>query len=236
MALTMLTFPRLLIVTVLCFAAAAPASAQTATTLRGAFVDVGFGPHWDDLYDDSHRIPDATLWSGIAVGVDFGRSGVELNVGVPQWHERIEPPQRFQYVGRSFAYEQQGHFYELSETVRRRSIDVSGLYRGNVPLNRHVTLTWLAGAGYVYRPEQVSSVTKEVLPGGALSEVNRRNTTGDRNYLAAIARLDGELQITPSLSVVPRLRFTVFPSLLDDSGLAPRILVTRPELAVRWRF
>jgi hypothetical protein len=75
-----------------------------------------------------------------------------------------------------------------------------------------------------------------VLPDGTLSEVNRRNSTGDRNYLAAVARLDGELQITPSLSVVPRVRFTVFPSLLDDSGLAPRILVTRPELAVRWRF
>jgi hypothetical protein len=188
------------------------------------------------LYDESHRLPDATLWSGVAVGFDFGRSGVEVNVGVPQWHERIEPPQRHQYVGPSFAYQQQGHFYEFSETVRRRSIDVSGLYRGNVPLNRHVTFTWLAGAAYVYRPEQVSSVTKEVLPDGTLSEVNRRDSTGDRNYLAAIARLDGEFRITPGLSVVPRLRVTLFPSLLDDSGLAPRPLMARPEIAVRWRF
>jgi hypothetical protein len=33
-----------------------------------------------------------------------------------------------------------------------------------------------------------------------------------------------------------RLRVTAFPSLLDDSGLAPRVLVARPEVAVRWRF
>ncbi len=233
----MLTFRRYLIVIALCLVAA-PLSAQTATGTRGTFVDAAFGPHWDDLYDDSHRIPDATLWTGVAVGVDFGKSGVEVNVGVPQWHERIEPPQRYQYVGpsSSFGFERQGHFYESSGTVRRRSIDVSGLYRGNVPLNRHVTFTWLAGAGYVYRPEQVSRVTKEVLPDGTLIEVNRRDSTGDRNYLAAIARLDGEFRITSNLAVVPRVRFTVFPSLLDDSGLAPQILVTRPEIAMRWRF
>jgi hypothetical protein len=38
------------------------------------------------------------------------------------------------------------------------------------------------------------------------------------------------------VSIVPRLRVTAFPSLLDDSGFAPRMLVARPEIAVRWGF
>jgi len=231
----MLTVRRLVIIVTLCLVAA-PLCAQSVTGTRGVFVDAAIGPHWDDLYYEGDRMAGATLWSGLTVGFDFGRSGVEVDVGVPQWHERVEAPLRYHYGGPSVGFNQQGHFYEQSATVRRRSVDVSGLYRRNIPLNRHITFTWLAGAGYVYRPEQVSSVTKEVLPDGTLTEVNKRDDISDRNYLAAIARLDGEFRITSALSVVPRLRFTVFPSLLDDSGLAPRILMTRPEIAVRWRF
>jgi hypothetical protein len=55
-------------------------------------------------------------------------------------------------------------------------------------------------------------------------------------YLAANARLDVEFRITPHVSVVPRLTVTAFPSLLDDSGLAPRMLMARPEIAAHWRF
>lgn len=57
-----------------------------------------------------------------------------------------------------------------------------------------------------------------------------------RNYLAAAARLDVEFRVARHVSVVPRLRLTVYPSLLDDSGLAPRTIVARPEIAVRWGF
>jgi hypothetical protein len=104
--------------------------------------------------------------------------------------------------------------------VRRRSIDVTILYRASMPVNRHVTFTWLAGGGYVYRPGEFTSVTKEVLPDGQLTEVNTNNSTSFRNYLAATARLDVEFRVAPHVSVVPRLRVTAFPSLLDDSGRA----------------
>ena len=79
-------------------------------------------------------------------------------------------------------------------------------------------------------------MTKEVLPDGQLTEVNTDTSTSFRNYLAATAGLDVEFRVAPHVSVVPRLRVTAFPSVLDDSGLAPRMLMARPEIAVRWGF
>ena len=110
------------------------------------------------------------------------------------------------------------------------------MHRANVPVNRRVTFTWLVGGGFVYRPEQSTSVTKEVLPDGQLREVHADTRTSARNYLAATARLDVEFRVAPRVSVVPRLRVTAYPSLLDESGLAPRMLMARPEVAVRWQF
>ena len=77
----------------------------------------------------------------------------------------------------------------------------------------------------MYRPEQVTSVTNEVLPDGRLTEANTHATTSSWNYLAATARLDIEFNIAPHVSVVPRLKVTAFPSLLDDRGSAPRVFM-----------
>jgi hypothetical protein len=229
----MLNFGRLIVVIAVCLVGA-PAGAQTLSNTGRAFVDVPIGPVWDDAY--SNRVPGATWGSGLAFGFDWERSGVEFDVGVPQWHVKNLGPQRYQYVGPSSGLDQQGHFYESSSTERSRSIDVTVLHRSSVPVNRHVTFTWLVGGGFVYRPEQFTSVTKEVLPDGQLIEVNTNTSTSLRNYLAATARLDVEFRVTPHVSVVPRLRVMAFPSLLDDSGLAPGMLTARPEIAVRWGF
>ncbi len=215
---------------------AAPAHAQTVSNPRRTFVDVSFGPDWDDAYSASTRVPGATWGSGFAFGLDSGKWGAEIDVGVPQWHVKDLPLQRYQYVGSSFGWHQQGHFYESSSTVRRRSIDVTALLRANVPVSQRLTFTWLVGGGYVFRPAHFVGVTMEVLPNGQLIEVNTDEDTLFRNYLAAAARLDVELRVAQRVSVVPRLRVTVFPALLDDSSLAPRILVARPEIAVRWGF
>jgi hypothetical protein len=96
--------------------------------------------------------------------------------------------------------------------------------------------SWLAGPGYVFRPEQDSDTTKDVLPSGQRIEVNAYERRSSRDYFAATRRLDLELRIASHASVVPRVRVTAFPSLLDDSGLAPRGLVARPEVAIRWIF
>ena len=227
---------RRLIAVIACLAAATSAAAQTPTTPGGAFVDVAFGPHWDDLYYDPDGMSGATLWSGLALGFDFGKSGLEFDVGVPQWHVRDYPPERYQFAGQSSGWVQQGHFYERSETVRRRSIDLTGLYRRNILVNRYVTFTWLVGCGFVYRPEQYSRVTNELLAQGQLKETETFKRTTYRNYSAGIARLDAAFRVVPMVSIVPRLRVTLYPSLLDDSGLAPRPVVARPEIAVRWSF
>jgi len=225
-----------LIVVIVVSVVPASADAQTLSNLRRSFVDVPLGPVWDDAYSNSTRISGATWGSGFAFGFDSGRSGVEFGVGIAQWHMKNWPTQRYHYGGPSYGSVQQGHSYESSSTARRRSIDVTAMYRANVPVNRHVTVTWLVGGGYVYRPAQFTNVTKEVLPDGQLTEVETRGDTSFRNYLAATARLDVELRVASHVSVVPRLRVTVFPSMLDDSGLAPRMLLARPEIAVRWRF
>src|SRR3977135_420 len=136
----MLNFGRLIVVIVVCLVAA-PADAQTLSNTRRAFVDVSLGPDWDDAHHESTRVPGATWCSGFALGFDWGRSGVEFDVGVPQWHVKNFAPLRYQYVGQSFGWERQGHFYESSEMERRRSIDVTALHRANVPVNRHVTFS-----------------------------------------------------------------------------------------------
>jgi hypothetical protein len=215
--------------------AAAPAGAQTLPAAR-TFVDLTVGPDWDDAHNSGTRIEGATGRAGIAVGHDWGRSGLEIDVSVAQWHVGHLGPYRYRYGGPTTGWQRQGHFYESSTTVRHRSIDVMAFYRGNLPLNRHITFSWAAGGGYVYRPAEVRGVTTETLGDGQRTEVDAYEETSFRNYVAAAARIDVELRVAPFVSVVPRLRGTWFPSFIDDSGLAPRALVARPEVAVRWQF
>ena len=233
----MLTVGRLIVVMLVCHAAA-PLYAQTVPSNRVSgnrrFIDVALGPNWDDARN--YGVPGATWGSGIAFGFDSGRDGAEFDVHVPQWHVRNYMLWRYQYMGRSFGYEQQGHFYESAETTRRRSIDFVALYRSNMPVNRHVTVTGLVGGGFIYRPEHYTRVTTELLPDGSRTTVDRYANTSWRNYFAAAARLDVECRISQRVFVVPRLRATAFPSFIDDSGLAPRILAARPEIGVRWDF
>jgi hypothetical protein len=209
--------------------------AQSASTGRGAFVDVPLGPDWDDARDDYTRAPGATWGSGVAFGFDSGKSGIEFDVGVPQWHVR-HTLYRYQYAGADYGYALHGHFYEESQIERRRSIDATAMRRASLTINRRAAFTWLVGGGFVYRPDEVTTLTREVLPNGQLKEVNSYRRTSSRNYVAATARADVELRVAPRVSVVPRLRVTAFPSFLDDGGLAPRSLIAKPEVAVRWSF
>jgi hypothetical protein len=222
------------IAVVVVFFVVAPAEAQTLSGPRRVFVDVIQYPDWDDTRIE--KFPGATWGTGFAFGVDGAKSGVEFDVGLPQWHVKNLGPYVSEYNGPSFEYEQQGHVYESFSTDRRRSVDLTVLYRSNIPINRRITLTWLAGAGYVHRPVQDASATKEVLPGGQRIEVATFRRTSSRDYAAATARLDLELRLVSHVSVVARVRATAFPSLLDDSGLAPSVLTARPEVAVRWAF
>jgi hypothetical protein len=228
-------FGHLAVAVALC-CVATDVDAQILSKTHQPFVDVSLGPDWDDAYSDSTRVPGATWRSGIGFGVDFGRSGLELDVSVPQWHVRNFPVWRYRYAGPSFGWEQQGHFYESLQRADRRSVDLAVLYRSNIPVDRHVSFNWLVGGAWVYRPEHFTTVTNELLPGGELVEVNTRQGTSFRNYMAAVARLDAEFRVGAHIALVPRVRVTIFPSLLDDSGLAPRIFTARPEVAVRWRF
>jgi hypothetical protein len=226
---------RLIAIVVVCLAAA-PAYAQTPPAAPRTFVDVSFGSDWDDSYSRSSRAPGATLATGAAFGLDFGTSGIEVDVSMPQWHEKSFPLQRYRYAGPTFGWQQQNHSYESSSALRRRSVDVMVFYRGSRPINPRFTFTWAAGGGYVFRPEESTGVTREVLPDGQLIEVNVQRDSTSRNYMAGATRLDVEYKVTPRLSIVPRVRITLFPALLDDSGAAPRIVVARPEVAVRWGF
>src|SRR5687768_6832644 len=123
----MLNLERHIVVAVVCLAVA-PADAQTLSNTHRTFVDVTLGPDWDDSEKDVTRASGATWRSGFAFGFDWGRSGVEFDVGVPQWHVNNLGPHRYQFVGPSSGWQRQGHFYESSSTVRRRSIDVTVMY------------------------------------------------------------------------------------------------------------
>ena len=226
---------RIVVVVVVCLVAA-PAFAQTPSSAAGTFVDVTLGADWDDTRSGGIRVPGATWRGGVAFGFDWGSSGLELGVGVPQWHVKHRGPDQYRFVGPSFGWQRQGHTYESSSTVRHRSIDVTLMFRVTRPLHRRVALSWLVGGGYVYRPTQEMRVDNEVLPNGRRVEANAHRSTSSRNYSVGSTGFDAEVRVTPRVSVVPRVRVTVFPSLLDDSGSAPRMFTARPELAARWRF
>lgn len=230
----MLTFRCLIVLFVFCLGAA-PLHGQTAFERHGPFVGADIHPDWDDARNDLTRVPGVSWGSGIAFGLDAGTSGVEFNVAVPQWHVK-STQDRYQFGGPASGSLQQFHSYQSTTTVRRRSIDVMILRRANIPLNRHATLTWLVGGGYVYRPEQSTSVTQEVVPGAPLTVVDTHSRTFSRDYLAAAGGIDLEFSVVRHVSLVPRLRVFAFPSLVDDSGLAPKMFTARPELGVRWRF
>lgn len=210
---------------------AAPLHAQPAAKAGGAFVDGFAAVVSDDTRDPSSHIGGPVFGWGLALGFDNGKSGIEIDVHVPQWHARTEVT-RYQYAGPPYSYLQPGHFYEDTFTERRRSIDVAVLYRRTAAIDRHFRFTWLVGGAYVYRPDESTTTTRDA--NGELSNVYTYNTT--RDYLAGAARADLEITIVRHVAVVPRLQLLVFPSGLDDSGLAPRTFVARPEIAIRWRF
>ena len=227
-----------LIVSVLVALAPAHVWAQTPSDRQAPFVDVQFGPSWDDT-QNSTRVPGMTWARGVAIGVDGRTRGIEVGVMVPQWQAKTHAPQRYQFAGQSSGFHQHGHFYERSGTERRRSIDVTVLRRASVRFTGRSGFTWLVGGAYVYRPNHSTSVTREVFADGRLEEVHSSRVSSTDNNLAAVARVDLELRLTPSLLVVPRLRLTVFPlvPLVPDDGLfGPRFVTARPEVALRWRF
>jgi hypothetical protein len=219
------------LVTVLSIAAAASVMAQPHP--RGAFVDLRVGPDVDDRRDD--RISGTTRRVGVALGVDWGRSGIELDVMVPEWHTEVSGS-TYVFVGPSGSLQTHGHVYESSETVRRRSVDVSLLYRLNVPLHPRFTCTLLLGAAQVYRPEHRSGTLNEVLPDGTRQNVYAVSRTSSRDYVGGVTRLDADVRIAGHVWIGPRFTLTMFPSVLDESSSAPRGFVGRAELAVRWRF
>jgi hypothetical protein len=88
----------------------------------------------------------------------------------------------------------------------------------------------------VYRPAHESPTLNEVLPDGTRQNVYALSRTTSRDYVVGIARIDADVRIAGPLWIGPRLSLTMYPSLLDESGLAPSGLVGRAELAVRWRF
>jgi hypothetical protein len=213
---------------------AAPLAAQTPNP-AGAFVDAFVSPDWDDAANSITHVPGATPRFGLAFGFDMGKSGFAFGIGVPRWHTEVRT-YPYQYVGPSDGHFQQFQNYRLLQTVRRRSVDVTALYRAKRPISRLFTFTWVVGLGFVSRPEQVIDLTNEVQPDGQLNAVDAHAINSSRDYAAGIGGLDAEFAIAPHVCVVPRVRATVFPSFLDDSGSAPRVLTARPEVAVRWRF
>ena len=213
---------------------AACASAAAAPDPQGIFVELRLGQDRDDTRP-FYAIDGTTRRIGGAVGFDWGRSGLELGVMVPEWHADIRQNTSV-YVGPSTSLQTQGHVYESIGTVRRRSIDVTLMYRLNLPVNRRLALTLLAGVGKVYRQEYESGTLNEMLPDGTRRNIYAFARTYDRDYIAGITRLDADVKIAGPLWIGPRLSVTAYPSLLDESGHAPRGFVGRAELAMRWRF
>lgn len=221
-------------------AVAGRAQAQTPPGRLRIFAAAQFGPNWDDVRYQTLHIPGHVPESGISVGLESARAGIEVDVNVPSaWHVRQSGPRRYRYVGQTYKYQQQGHFYESTTTTRHRSTEMAILYRRNLHPRRIsslLTMTWLVGAASVLRPNESARVTKEVMADGSPVEVDRHQDRSSRDYLAGVGGLDAAVKLSAHLAIVARLRVTAFPSMLDDSGSAPRAFMAHPQIAVRWTF
>jgi hypothetical protein len=220
-----------ILVTVLSIAPAASLMAQPHSL--APFVDLRLGPDVDDV--KAFKMSGATRRVGVALGVDWGRSGVEFDIAVPGWHTDVTGTTEV-YTGPSNFYQTRGHVYESSDTVRRRSVDISLLYRFNIPVHRRVTCTWLLGAAQAYRPEHETRTLTEVLPDGTRRNVHVVSSTDRRDYVAGVSRVDADVRIGGHLWLGPRFTLTMYPAFWDKNSLAPRGFVGRTDLAVRWRF
>jgi hypothetical protein len=212
------------------------AQAQTTPSGSRVFVASHAGPKWDDRYSASDRAAKPVFEGGVSIGIDSPTAGVEVNLSVSQWHVRRREPQRFRYGGQTSGYLQKDHVYESQSTGRRRSPEVSVLFRKHRQASDVVTMTWLVGGAFAYRPSESVGITREVLTDGSLVEVHRQEERSTRNYFAAVAGLEATVRLSDHWSIVPRIRLTVFPNLADESVEAPRHFVVRPQLAVRWTF
>ena len=212
------------------------AHAQTPPDGFRVFVASHAGPKWDDLYQQSRRTTTPVVEGGVSLGIESPTAGVEVSLSVSDWHEKRNAPQRFRYVGPTSGFMQQGHSYEYVNTFRRRSPEVDVLFRKNRQVREAVTMTWVVGGAYAFRPEEYAQITNEVLPDDTLVEVHRQAGRSTRNYFAAVAGLEATVRVSRNLAIVPRLRLTAFPNLMDESTQAPRHFVVRPQVAVRWTF
>ena len=191
---------------------------------RRTVLSLVVAPSFDDFR--SHAIPGGTLDIGVAASIQSDRAAIEFGVNVPRWHESRSP----------YRYQRGGHYYEEMLTVRHRSVDVYAQYGRTLLVTRTATVAYFAGGAFVYRPDESITVTNEILPDGTLMSVQASEYRSTRNYKAGIGGIDLALRLSNRLSVRPRLRIVAFPSLLDDSGAAPKFVIVRPELAFGWIF
>lgn len=197
--------------------------------------DLFVSAHHDDVYSDSQRIAGGLPTVGLALGVSADRAAVRLEWTAPRWHVR-ESSQRFQFVGPSFKYQQQGHFYQEDFRLARASASVDVLSAHRLTSRGLLRVTWLVGGGFRYRPSEQTTVTYEVLPDDVLTSVNTNHSAHTSSHLAAVAGLDFEVHLAGHLVLVPSVRLSFLPfDLLDDSGDAPRIFMVRPQVGLGWR-
>ena len=204
--------------------------------MRQSFVDVPLGPVWDDAQSSSTRVPGVTWGSGFAFGFDSGRSGVEFDVGVPQWHVKNNPTQRY-----------------LLRRAILRMVATGPLLRvvvdGASPLDRPDGLLSRQRAGQSTRHGHLARRRRLRVSTRA---VHQRDEGGAARWTADRGEYDRE-QVLPQLPGGGRktrrraqsraTRICRAPSAAHGisiaarrSGSAPRVIVARPEIAVRWGF
>ena len=209
---------------------------QTPPPGRRVFVVTHVGPKWDDMRSETRRIPGSVTEAGISFGVESPTSGIEFDVSATDWRVQPGGTQRYRFAGQTSIYSQKGHIYESTSTKRQRSPEAGVLFRKNLRLHDAVILTWLVGGSFAYRPNELVQIKKEVLPDGSLVEVHRSNHRYVRSYVAGVIGLETIVKLSRQVAIVPRLRVTAFPACLDTSGSAPRLLLVRPQVGVRWTF
>jgi hypothetical protein len=210
------------------------AQAQRTTSSKRFSIAGHVEPVWDDA--QSNRIGGGRVEGGLSFGLGSPIRGIEVDVSASGWRVKQSAPRRFQYAGKPSGFEQTGHLYETSLTVRHRSMHVGVLYTRHAAVTPAWTVSWSVGGAFFYRAYRQLVVTNEVLPGDTLVEVRRDDGRSTRNYIAAQAGLDAALRVSKHWAVVPRIRLTVFPNLGDDAGFAPRPMLLSPQVAVRGTF
>jgi hypothetical protein len=174
---------------------------------------------------------DAGTAGRAAVGVRLSeRNSLRFEVDVPRWHVNDTASSGPVWCARE-ARCVGGEGLVPARTTSHtavRTVSYSFLYARHLPAMGRVQVALLAGGSMEERGYRSSSSFDELGPDGHVVRHVAGNDDRIGHWPAGVLGIDAEVSLTSHLAVIPQFRFHTLPY--------PAVSISRPGIALRWRF